>query len=174
MGAEVTNRLNNNLNYNFYRLCDKKDAALFGVASHSKKRPHNIILGRMFNYTVLDMIELGAEGFKPMSEFHNIKVLDGLKPCLLFNGPVWELNEDLKRLKSMFTDFFCREKVKLSLYILFLTLCCNIFVHHFILSLVIPSPESQLFVALLSTNETILIETKDSIFIGQIVRKGAL
>lgn len=58
------------------------------------------------------MIELGAEGFKPMSEFHNMKVLAGLKPCLLFNGPAWELNEDLKRLKSLFTDFFSREKVK--------------------------------------------------------------
>lgn len=69
----------------------------------------------MFNYTILDMIELGAEGFKPMSEFHNMKVLAGLKPCLLFNGPAWELNEDLKRLKSLFTDFFYREKVKICL-----------------------------------------------------------
>lgn len=67
------------------------------------------------------MIELGAEGFKPMSEFHNIKVLAGLKPCLLFNGSAWELNEDLKRLKSLFTDFFYREKVKNYFSKLFLT-----------------------------------------------------
>ncbi|CAG9787713.1 unnamed protein product [Diatraea saccharalis] len=94
------------------KLCDKKDAALFGVGSHSKKRPHNIILGRTFDYNVLDMIELGAENFKSMSEFQNMKILTGLKPCLLFNGPSWELNEDLKRLKSLFTDFFHREKVE--------------------------------------------------------------
>ncbi|XP_013191642.1 ribosome production factor 2 homolog [Amyelois transitella] len=94
------------------KLCDKKEAALFGVGSHSKKRPHNIILGRTFNYHILDMIELGAENFKPMSEFHNMKVLAGLKPCLLFNGPAWDLNQDLKRLKSVFTDFFHREKVE--------------------------------------------------------------
>ncbi|CAH0399850.1 unnamed protein product [Chilo suppressalis] len=94
------------------KMCNKKDAALFGVGSHSKKRPHNIVLGRTFDYNVLDMIELGAENFKSMSEFQNMKILTGLKPCLLFNGPAWELNEDLKRLKSLFTDFFHREKVE--------------------------------------------------------------
>ncbi|XP_026748884.1 ribosome production factor 2 homolog [Galleria mellonella] len=94
------------------KMCDKKDAALFGVGSHSKKRPHNIILGRTFNYNILDLIELGAENYKPMSEFHNMKVLAGLKPCLLFNGPAWDLNQDLKRLKSLFIDFFHREKIE--------------------------------------------------------------
>lgn len=93
------------------RLCYKKDASLFGVGSHSKKRPHNIVLGRIFNYNILDMIELGAEHYKSMSEFQNMKVLAGLKPCLVFNGPAWDLNQDLKRLKSLFTDFFYREKV---------------------------------------------------------------
>lgn len=89
----------------------KKEAALFSVGSHSKKRPHNIILGRTFNYGILDMIELGADDYKAMSDFHNMKVMPGMKPCLLFNGPAWELNQDLKRLKSLFTDFFHREKV---------------------------------------------------------------
>ncbi|KAJ0183340.1 hypothetical protein K1T71_001316 [Dendrolimus kikuchii] len=94
------------------KMCNKKEAALFGVGSHSKKRPHNIILGRTFDYGILDMIELGAESYKAMSEFHNMKVLSGLKPCLVFNGPAWDLNQDLKRLKSLFTDFFHREKVE--------------------------------------------------------------
>ncbi|CAH0586911.1 unnamed protein product [Chrysodeixis includens] len=93
------------------KLCYKKEAALFGVGSHSKKRPHNIILGRTFDYGILDMIELGADKYKAMSEFHNMKVMAGLKPCLIFNGPTWDLNQDLKRLKSLFTDFFSREKV---------------------------------------------------------------
>uniref|UniRef100_A0A2H1VGJ6 Ribosome production factor 2 homolog n=1 Tax=Spodoptera frugiperda TaxID=7108 RepID=A0A2H1VGJ6_SPOFR len=94
------------------KLCYKKEAALFGVGSHSKKRPHNIVLGRTFDYGILDMIELGADNYKAMSEFHNMKVLAGIKPCLVFNGPAWDLNQDLKRLKSLFTDFFCREKVE--------------------------------------------------------------
>ncbi|VVD00491.1 ribosome production factor 2 homolog [Leptidea sinapis] len=94
------------------KLCYKKEAALFGISSHSKKRPHNIVLGRTFDYGVLDMIELGADNFKAMSEFHNMKVLAGVKPCLLFNGPAWDLNQDLKRIKSLFVDFFHREKIE--------------------------------------------------------------
>ncbi|XP_041980074.1 ribosome production factor 2 homolog [Aricia agestis] len=94
------------------KLCYKKEASLFGVSSHSKKRPHNIVLGRTFNYNILDMIELGAENFKAMQDFHNMKVLTGIKPCLLFNGPAWDLNQELKRLKNLFTDFFHREKVE--------------------------------------------------------------
>ncbi|CAB3226714.1 unnamed protein product [Arctia plantaginis] len=94
------------------KLCYKKEAALFGVGSHSKKRPHNVILGRTFDYGILDMIELGADNYKGMKEFHNAKVLSGLKPCLIFNGPAWDLNQDLKRLKSLFIDFFNREKVE--------------------------------------------------------------
>lgn len=91
---------------------------MFGVGSHSKKRPHNIVLGRTFDYGVLDMIELGAENFKAMSEFQNMKVLAGLKPCLVFNGPAWDLNSDLKRLKSLFTDLFHREKVQYLIFTL--------------------------------------------------------
>ncbi|CAH0720079.1 unnamed protein product, partial [Brenthis ino] len=94
------------------KLCYKKETSLFGVSSHSKKRPHNVILGRTFNYTILDMIELGADNFKAMSEFHNMKVLAGIKPCLLFNGPTWDLSQDMKRLKSLFIDFFYREKIE--------------------------------------------------------------
>ncbi|XP_063622031.1 ribosome production factor 2 homolog [Cydia splendana] len=94
------------------KMCYKKEASLFGVGTHNKKRPHNIILGRTFDYGILDMIELGAENFKAMSEFQNMKVLAGIKPCLLFNGPAWELNNELKRLKSLLTDFFHREKVE--------------------------------------------------------------
>ncbi|KAJ2113283.1 rRNA-binding ribosome biosynthesis protein rpf2, partial [Coemansia sp. RSA 922] len=39
----------------------KNDSSLFAVGMHSKKRPHNLILGRTFNYSILDMIELGVE-----------------------------------------------------------------------------------------------------------------
>ncbi|KAJ1797244.1 rRNA-binding ribosome biosynthesis protein rpf2, partial [Coemansia sp. RSA 2598] len=46
----------------------KNDSSLFAVGVHSKKRPHNLILGRTFNYQILDMIELGIEQSKSMEE----------------------------------------------------------------------------------------------------------
>lgn len=99
-------------------MCHKKEASLFGVGSHSKKRPNNIILGRTFDYGILDMVELGAENYKAMSEFQNMKICSGIKPCLIFNGPNWDLKSDLKRLKSLFIDFFHREKVSYNFYVL--------------------------------------------------------
>ena len=47
-------------------LCQKNDCSLFCVGSHSKKRPHNLCIGRMFGhpeYHLLDMIELGKLSF---------------------------------------------------------------------------------------------------------------
>lgn len=41
-------------------LARKADAPLFALGSHSKKRPHNLVLGRMFDFQVLDMLEFGV------------------------------------------------------------------------------------------------------------------
>ena len=41
----------------------KYDASLFMVGSHQKKRPHNLVLGRIFDGHVLDMFEFGVENF---------------------------------------------------------------------------------------------------------------
>lgn len=37
-------------------LAQRADAGLFLMDSHSKKRPHNLILGRLFNHRLLDLV----------------------------------------------------------------------------------------------------------------------
>jgi hypothetical protein len=47
----------------------KCDASLFMFGSHNKKRPHNIVMGRHFNFHVYDMLEFGVTEFKSISDF---------------------------------------------------------------------------------------------------------
>ncbi|GCB76301.1 hypothetical protein scyTo_0017448, partial [Scyliorhinus torazame] len=84
----------------------KSDSSLFIFGSHNKKRPHNLIMGRMFDYHVLDMIELGIEKFNGLRDFKNSKSAEGSKPMLIFAGDLFELDNDHKRLKNLLIDFF--------------------------------------------------------------------
>ena len=88
--------------------CKKNDSSLFMLGNHNKKRPHNIILGRMYDYHLLDMFELGLENFVSLQEFKNSKVTSGSKSCLLFAGEPFAdtSNEEFQRLKSLLIDFF--------------------------------------------------------------------
>ncbi|XP_060711848.1 ribosome production factor 2 homolog isoform X2 [Hemiscyllium ocellatum] len=72
----------------------------------SVKRPHNLIIGRMFDYHVLDMVELGIEKFESLRDFKNSKSAEGSKPMLIFAGDAFEIDNDLKRVKNLFIDFF--------------------------------------------------------------------
>lgn len=58
------------------------------------------------------MVELGIENYKGLSEFTSEKVALGIKPCLLFAGPQFEQNSDLKRLQNLLVDFLQRDKVE--------------------------------------------------------------
>ncbi|KAK2533872.1 Rpf2 [Columba livia] len=84
----------------------KSDCSLFLFGSHNKKRPNNLIIGRMFDYHVLDMIELGIEKFVSLKDVKNSKCPEGTKPMLIFAGDVFEVNEEYRRLKSLLIDFF--------------------------------------------------------------------
>ena len=44
-------------------------AGLFVIDSHSKKRPHNLIFGRMFDHRLYDMLELGVESARSIKSF---------------------------------------------------------------------------------------------------------
>ena len=72
-----------------------------------------MVLGRMFDGHLLDMIELGIneETFKSLSDFQNTKVPVGTKPCLLFSGEAFENDPTMKRAKSLLIDMFRGESL---------------------------------------------------------------
>merc|ERR1712168_991280 len=87
-------------------LAQKHDASLFAYTSHNKKRPNNLVLGRMFNHHLLDMIELGVETYVGLEDFSNAKIPTGTKPCMVFCGTQFEDVDDFKQLKNLLIDFF--------------------------------------------------------------------
>ncbi|CAG6012130.1 ribosome production factor 2 homolog [Menidia menidia] len=84
----------------------KTDCSLFLFGSHNKKRPNNLIFGRLFDFHVLDMIELGMEKYVPLSEIKASKCPEGTKPMLVFAGEAFDVDAEHRRLKSLLTDFF--------------------------------------------------------------------
>eukprot|EP01059_Diplonema_ambulator_P019903 TRINITY_DN33583_c0_g1_i1.p1 TRINITY_DN33583_c0_g1~~TRINITY_DN33583_c0_g1_i1.p1 ORF type:complete len:381 (+),score=106.34 TRINITY_DN33583_c0_g1_i1:36-1145(+) len=89
-------------------LAFKNDCSLFCFGSHvggaKKKRPHNLIIGRHFDYQLLDMLELGItkyEGIK--SDAH---IVTGSKPMLMFHGELFSTNPTLQRVQNLLADFF--------------------------------------------------------------------
>jgi ribosome production factor 2 len=83
---------------------------MFG--SSSKKRPDNLIVGRLYENQLLDMFELGMKQYQGLSDFKNDKIGTMVKPCLVFNGYKWKLTEELRRLRNLFVDMFHREDVE--------------------------------------------------------------
>lgn len=92
-------------------LCKANDSSLFSYVSHTKKRPQNMVLGRMFDFQVLDMIEFGIEAstFKSMADFEGKRkavVRTGSKPMFVFKGSGFDTSPDLVLLKSLMLDYF--------------------------------------------------------------------
>lgn len=89
---------------------DKNDASLIVYASHSKKRPQALTFVRMFDFKVLDMLELlvDVETFRSLSQFKNAKTAVGLKPLLSFSGSAFEspTANAYTQAKSIFLDLF--------------------------------------------------------------------
>jgi len=99
-------------------LAKKNDCSLVAFGSHSKKRPNALTLVRMFDYKVLEMVEMlllptadGAEGEK-------LQVGVGMKPMMLFAGSVWDdpsastQGQTYTMLKGLFLDMFSGEETK--------------------------------------------------------------
>ena len=99
-------------------LCQKNDCSLFCVGSHTKKRPNNLCIGRMFGHPefhVLDMIELGVSNYRGIAQCKaerdpNAPAIKskavGAKPCMIFQGSEWEHDQKCKKLQNLLLDFF--------------------------------------------------------------------
>ena len=87
-------------------LCEKNNTPLFACATHNKKRPHNIVFGRLYDGQMLDMVEFGVVALKTASEFTGPSFAIGSKPCFIFQGSAFEVDIDAMKVKSLFLDFF--------------------------------------------------------------------
>uniref|UniRef100_A0A915IW22 Ribosome production factor 2 homolog n=1 Tax=Romanomermis culicivorax TaxID=13658 RepID=A0A915IW22_ROMCU len=88
------------------RFMQKYDCSLFSFGSHSKKRPHNLTLGRAYDGHILDIFEFGIENFKSLTDFKGVTAPLSVKPCLTFTGDAFHMDETMKKLKNLFIDFF--------------------------------------------------------------------
>ncbi|XP_003705204.2 ribosome production factor 2-like protein Non3 [Megachile rotundata] len=96
----------------FEKHAAKYNAPHFMIALHNKKRPHNLVLGRMYENTLLDMAEFGIENYKALKDFKVPKISEGIKPLLVFNGELFENNHELNRIKNLLVDMFHRESAE--------------------------------------------------------------
>lgn len=88
-------------------LCTKNDSTLFAIGSHNKKRPSNLVLGRLFDHQILDMVELGVVQYKGLKDYRGApKKRVGSKPMMCFIGDVWHLDEEMKKLQNLLLDLF--------------------------------------------------------------------
>ncbi|RID53311.1 hypothetical protein BRARA_G00716 [Brassica rapa] len=93
----------------------KTDCSIFVYGSHTKKRPDNLVLGRMYDHHVYDLIEVGIENFRSLLSFSYDKKIaphEGSKPFICFIGEGFENVPELKQLKEVLTDLFRGEVVE--------------------------------------------------------------
>ena len=77
------------------------------LGSHNKKRPNNIVIGRTYDEKMLDMVEFGLHNFQSTKEVsENINVPFQVRPFVIFQGDVWETEEDFGRIRNLLNDFF--------------------------------------------------------------------
>lgn len=86
----------------------KADAGAFALATHQKKRPNCLTLGRFFEYHLFDCVELLTRNYKGMRSFGNVSkdAVAGSKPCLVFQGEDFETHDGLKLAKNVLCDIF--------------------------------------------------------------------
>eukprot|EP01080_Neovahlkampfia_damariscottae_P008404 gene8404-229_t len=89
----------------------KHDTSLFAFGSHSKKRPNNLIMGRLFNHLLLDMVEFGVENYQTMNYSSKTMSQLGSKPMIIFQGE-FNNSDELKEIQNLLIDYFNGETPK--------------------------------------------------------------
>jgi len=85
----------------------KSDSSLFMYGSHSKKRPHNLVIGRMFEHHLLDMLEVGITNYRSTMSLAGDKLpLLGSKPCFCVIGPEFNTDSIYEMAANLIVDFF--------------------------------------------------------------------
>lgn len=85
----------------------KSDASLFVLGNHTKKRPDNVIMGRLYDFKLYDMMEFGIVNYKGISAFKGSTIAQlGNKPAFVFVGQEFTTNKALIQAKSLLLDFF--------------------------------------------------------------------
>lgn len=87
-------------------LAHKNDCSLFLLGNSTKKRPDNFVMGRLFDFHVLDMVEFGVSNFKSMHTFRGAAPGLGMRPCFVFCGDEFETVPEVKKLGNLYLDFF--------------------------------------------------------------------
>jgi ribosome production factor 2 len=90
----------------------KNDASLFCFGNHQKKRPHNLILGRFFDWQLLDMAEFHVADYDPMQSVKGIGFQLGSKPMMCFLGSHFQTNVEAQRVQNVLLDFFRGKEVQ--------------------------------------------------------------
>jgi ribosome production factor 2 len=49
--------------------CNKSNCSLYVLGAHTKKRPHSISLGRLYDFHLYDSLELGVENYRQLRSF---------------------------------------------------------------------------------------------------------
>lgn len=87
-------------------LSQRNDAAFALIATSSKKRPDNLVMVRFFDNHILDMVELGISNFQSIAQVGGPTCAVGSKPALIFSGELFEQSEQLRKIRSLFMDYF--------------------------------------------------------------------
>ncbi|ORY24218.1 Brix domain-domain-containing protein [Naematelia encephala] len=84
----------------------KNDSSLFVTGLHSKKRPHDLVFTRIFDGRILDMVEMGIEEIRTISEFESPKSSLGARPLMVFHSDLFDTHPTYQQIKSTLLDFY--------------------------------------------------------------------